>query len=69
MFAAEPPLTRTPAVDSGNPNQSANHRSTTSSTWLAPAASIQLPQYTFVAAARKSPSADGHVPFDGMNAK
>ena len=69
MFAAEPPLTRMPAVESGRPNQSANQRSTTSSTWLGPADSIQAPQYTLTAAARKSPSAEGHVPLDGMNAK
>ena len=43
MFAALPPLTSTPAVDSGRPSQSRNQSITVSSTWLGPAASIHEP--------------------------
>ena len=43
MFAAEPPLTSEPAASAGKPIQSLNQPSTSSSTWLGPAASIHEP--------------------------
>jgi hypothetical protein len=42
-FAADPPETSTPAAPAGYPIQSANQRTTSSSTWLGPADSIHAP--------------------------
>ena len=43
MFPAEPPLTSAPAASGGKPIHSLNQSSTSSSTWLGPADSIQEP--------------------------
>jgi hypothetical protein len=58
-----------PLASAGRPSHSANQDSTSSSTWLGPADSIQEPPYTLQALATKSPSAPGHVVANGMNAK
>jgi hypothetical protein len=69
MFAADPPLTRTPAAPSGYRIHSRNQSSTTSSSWLGPEPHVHDPASMFIAAAIKSPSAPGNVPEPGMNAK
>jgi hypothetical protein len=65
-FAADPPLTSTPADDGGYPIHERNHSRTVSSSWLAPDASRHDPLSMFIADAMRSPSAPGHVPAPGM---
>ena len=60
-LAADPPVTRSPAVLAGIPSQVRNQSMTSSSTWAGPAASIHAPQYGLAAAAASSARAAGQV--------
>jgi len=60
-FAADPPLTSTPAVPSGIPSQPRNQSMTSSSIWVVAGASIHAQGDMLAAAAISSASAAGQV--------
>ena len=60
-FAAEPPLTSTPAVPSGIPSQLRNQSITSNSIWVPAGESIHAQGVTLAAAAISSATAAGQV--------